>query len=87
MCELTSLKICTLDKNETDLWFELFYKKVINPLPFTRPRFNYVGFVYDDGTDPFEAFQRLIFIQGRSESLFCYFLGGREYHLLSYFLF
>ena len=82
MCEVTSLKIHTLDKNETDLWFKLFYKK--KPLPFTRPRFNYVRFVYDDGTDPF---QRLIFIQDRSESLFCNFLGGREHPLLSYFLF
>ena len=84
MCKLTSLKIHTLDKNETDLWFKLFYKKVINPLQFTPPHFNYVGFVYDDGTDPF---QLLIFIQGRSESLFWNFLGEREYLLLSYFLF
>ena len=31
MCELISFKIHTLDKNETDLWFKLFYKKVISP--------------------------------------------------------
>ena len=53
MCELTSLKMHTLDKNETDLLFKLFCKKVINPLPFTCPSFNYIGFVYDDGTGPF----------------------------------
>ena len=64
----------------------IFDSNSFKPLPFTRPCFNYVGFVYDDGDDT-DPSQRLIFIQGRSESLFCIFLGGQEYHLLTYFLF